>query len=248
MNKKVASLLGLLLLSNAAQAELVAGDWLSEGDSQVTIDTDTGIEWLKLNNTSGMSVNQVIAELGRDGDFEGWRLPTSEEVQALIETVLPTHTWNDASTTTHYSYKGYGQKSSTDYAKTWIEVLGYTNETPTPTTANWAIETHSYGLHVEDDGGVAMTGVLWQQSHNRGNDYYTTLLFDDWVNSNFDMDWTNGNRLGVFLVSDGGVTLSSINDPSININNPNSPAKVSTPFAFGTILVIGMASVRRRKK
>jgi len=40
--------------------------------------------------------------------------------------------------------------------------------------------------------------------------------------------------MGVLLVSDGGVTLSSINDPSLNIQNPQAPInQVSAPLLGG---------------
>lgn len=57
---------------------------------------------------------------------------------------------------------------------------------------------------------------------------------------------------GVYLVSDGGVTLSSINNPSLNVNNPNSPyatADVMSPASLGsvafTILLLGGGLLRR---
>lgn len=52
---------------------------------------------------------------------------------------------------------------------------------------------------------------------------------------------------GVYLVSDGGVTLSSINDPTLNQNNPNSPAKLSVPGAIAALGLAGLFGWRRRK-
>lgn len=59
---------------------------------------------------------------------------------------------------------------------------------------------------------------------------------------------------GVWLVSDGGTTISSINNPALNINNPNAPVNqvpdspvdvpVHTWFGLGLLLTI----LLRRKK
>lgn len=55
---------------------------------------------------------------------------------------------------------------------------------------------------------------------------------------------------GVYLVSDGGTTLSSINDPSININNPKAPinmADVSAPVGLATAGVLMLMLGARRR-
>ena len=60
-----------------AQAALVAlGDY--------TTDTDTGLDWLDLDLTLGMSFNQVNAELGTGGLFEGWQVATLDQAQTFL--------------------------------------------------------------------------------------------------------------------------------------------------------------------
>jgi hypothetical protein len=49
---------------------------------------------------------------------------------------------------------------------------------------------------------------------------------------------------GVFLVSDGGFTYSSINTPTINANNANAPADVPAPFLLS---LVALAFTFRRK-
>lgn len=61
---------------------------------------------------------------------------------------------------------------------------------------------------------------------------------------------------GVYLVSDGGTTLSSINNPMLNINNPNAPihhvpdvpADVPVHAGFGMLGLLLMAFGLRRHK
>ncbi|MCB5226492.1 DUF1566 domain-containing protein [Alishewanella sp. 16-MA] len=58
------------------------------------------------------------------------------------------------------------------------------------------------------------------------------------------------NYEGIYLVSDGGTTLSSINDPTININNPNAPinmADVSAPAGLAAAGVLILMMGARRK-
>lgn len=58
------------------------------------------------------------------------------------------------------------------------------------------------------------------------------------------------SRFGVWLVSDGGTTLTSINNPTLNLNNPKAPinmADVSAPagLAAAGVLML-MLGARRR--
>jgi hypothetical protein len=48
-----------------------------------TTDTSTGLDWLDLTATAGMSYNQVSAELGAGGMFEGWTYATRAQVTGL---------------------------------------------------------------------------------------------------------------------------------------------------------------------
>ena len=69
----------ILLLSSTtgAQAALIAnGDF--------TTDTDTGLDWLDHSVTAGLSFNQVTAELGAGGLFEGWQVATLDQAQTYL--------------------------------------------------------------------------------------------------------------------------------------------------------------------
>lgn len=66
-----------LLLSISAQAAIV-------DMGSVTRDTSTGLDWLDVTFTAGMSYNQVAAELGPGGNYEGWRYASVAELDQLI--------------------------------------------------------------------------------------------------------------------------------------------------------------------
>jgi hypothetical protein len=52
---------------------------------------------------------------------------------------------------------------------------------------------------------------------------------------------------GVYLVSDGGTTQSSLNDPSLNANNANAPSSVPLP-ATAALLGLGLLGFGARRK
>lgn len=78
-------LLSASLLSGAAQAELVNADWKVEGDGLAALDTSTGLEWLDVTITAGMSIFDVKSTLD---NYEGFRLATASETEALYTNYL----------------------------------------------------------------------------------------------------------------------------------------------------------------
>jgi len=67
----------LIIATATTQAALVAnGDFTS--------DTDTGLDWLDHSVTAGLSFNQVTAELGAVGLFEGWQVATLDQAHTYL--------------------------------------------------------------------------------------------------------------------------------------------------------------------
>ena len=64
----------------AAQAAYVSIDRSSVGDGQITLDTVSNLEWLDLDQTKPLSVNEAIADFSGDG----WRGATFADVNGLI--------------------------------------------------------------------------------------------------------------------------------------------------------------------
>jgi len=50
----------------------------------ITRDTETGLDWLDVTETRGLSFNDVVAQLSPDGAYEGWRYATYSELDELI--------------------------------------------------------------------------------------------------------------------------------------------------------------------
>ena len=210
----------LLTLSFASHAELVSTDWKTEGDALATLDTETGIEWLDLSETDELSIDTVVSMTSAGGEFEGRRLPSQSEVTALLNTLFPA----GISTGKHTSTEKYGESVSAFY-----ELFGYTGtDADTP---------RAYGLYQRDDtGAVRMAGVSGSNTvfANYSHSLYSTTFSHTYY--------------GVWLVSDGGDTLSSINDPSLNIMNANSPYNVPLAGSGALALLALGAGVRRKRR
>ena len=85
MIKRTLAVVGLTLslTPHAVNAAILSLD-SSFGSDTITRDTDTGLDWLDVTVTRGLSYNQVTAELGAGGTYEGYRYATMAELDALI--------------------------------------------------------------------------------------------------------------------------------------------------------------------
>ena len=54
------------------------------GTDNVTVDTTTGLEWLDLTASLGISVDDIQLQFGSGGSHEGWRHATTAEVTTLF--------------------------------------------------------------------------------------------------------------------------------------------------------------------
>jgi len=72
----------LLCMSFAALPAMATADLVDRG--LVTYDTQSGLEWLDLSETLGLSFNQVSAQFGAGGRYAGYRYATTLEAQNLL--------------------------------------------------------------------------------------------------------------------------------------------------------------------
>lgn len=93
MHKHMRSLgVPTLLVANlamplSANALLIDRDWVALNDAALTYDTDTGLEWLDVTVTAGLSYNDVTAELGAGGAYEGFSFATRQQILSLFSAV-----------------------------------------------------------------------------------------------------------------------------------------------------------------
>lgn len=237
-----------LLMAHAAHAEFVSTHWQAAGDAKATLDTNTGIEWLDLTFTDGKSRNQVVDLLSTT--LAGWRFPTASEVHTMMASMFPV--------LAAYEDTSYAVRTNTHSASTYDTGLKFRNlfgltHNNYQSAVDW--NRSSYGVFEEDDGSLAVSG------HNRR--VYSTsynYLYHNFNVANQDPAVTN-IYYGHFLVSDGGLTLSSIQDPTLNINNPNAPINqsgeppveppptpIQVPAPFGLVMFAGLMALYSRAR
>ena len=74
----------LLYSCCVTQAEIRIGDYHAPGDGLLTIDTNSGLEWLDWSYTAGISYNSMINLFGVGETYDGWRHATSDEARVLL--------------------------------------------------------------------------------------------------------------------------------------------------------------------
>jgi len=87
LKKGIKSIILLVALTTSAHAALIQHDWETVNDTALTYDTTTGLEWLDITVTAGLSYNEVAAELGTGGAYEGFSFASKQQVLNLLTAV-----------------------------------------------------------------------------------------------------------------------------------------------------------------
>jgi hypothetical protein len=226
----------LLLSITSAQAAFVQTDWSTTGDALATLHEETGLEWLNLSETNNMSINGVQALL--DTTYSGWRLPTRSEVSTMMNDVFSEVTISEERFSQQVYYPVYNPSIGSDHL--FFQTIGH--------DASRAIR----GLYINDQYGQRESETSTYTVLFAGMYYLTTSRATALnINANSPTsiageDYFTG-QYGVYLVSDGGTTLSSQLDPSININNAAAPINdVSAPALLG-LMGLGLFGFAARR-
>lgn len=157
-------------------------------------DTETNKEWLGLVETQAMSIDDVVTLL--ETDFKGWRLPTYQEVNALVNSVF-TNIEIDVESTERQMFNQ--PDLIAEDIQLFAEMFVSSENSP----------SRRVGLVMAPDGSVFTTGYrtdYWSNELQVNRDGLRT----DQYKANY----------GVWLVADGTTTLTGkaangINDVSI---------------------------------
>ena len=175
--------------------DFIETDWLVDGDKRALLDAKTGKEWLDLRETSGIGWDNIDQRLSTD--LSGWRKPTRAEVYELMENFFNVPTSN-------YTSNNY-QIPVGDSLENRVDLLF--NYMGTSLTDSYGYYT--YGSY-DHEGSLKNAGVM---NHFSSGYYYLRVNLS--VSAS---QYTGvGDVYGIWLVSDGGTTRSSIMNPSINI-------------------------------
>lgn len=210
MKKTILAIALVSSVSFSANAEFIETDWLADGDKSATFDNESGLEWLDLNITRGMSLTEAKSQLD-GGTLDGWRLPTEDELLQLVINLFPS-----ASS----PYGGWTNISAEDN-------LFYRNTFVSGDTA-----AYSYGMFQHDNGQISFMGT-----------YHSGLLAGFGFAKGVHSEAGRGDS-GIWLVSEGGTTLSSINDPTLG----GYRATASVPLPATSLLLLTSAFLMRNRR
>ena len=238
------------LLSGTAHADFVNIDWKEAGDNRAVVDTETGIEWLKLAETYNESSVGALAKTGEGQKYEGWRLATESEVFDMMLKLLDVTEAELESASQGIVTNNVFQVRRDDYLDDftlWENAFGSYAVTD---ASQFIKEAYlGYGMYLSDDGEEVLSGRLYHViDDSGGNSDDDNVYRQRSIVAHKHEGQIPSPIVGIFLVNDGGVTLSSIQDPSINVNNPNAPTSVSVGGGVSAlVLMLGAARLRRRR-
>tara|TARA_Y100000310_G_C20685687_1_gene818802 strand:- start:2899 stop:3654 length:756 start_codon:yes stop_codon:yes gene_type:complete len=242
MNRYAYTLLPLALLFSAySHAEFQQVSVNNLGDKRATLDKDTGIEWLDTNLTKGESFTSLSERLTKGGDLYGWRLPTKNEVFTMLDNYFSASyqgVFDTGVPVTDSTGVNFSSSKNTHVALYFINTFGQENSI---TPSNYTYKQAK--IRFKDGSGNAEYINIY---HSKYTSTASGRRVKDVRIRTYEQDDPNGtyanSSYGYFLVSDGGVTLDSINNPELNENNPNSPYNVPVPVwgvaCFGALLLL----------
>ena len=231
-----ALLAGSVALSSVgASAELISTDWLVEGDNLVTLNTVSGKEYLDLTQTKGMSIDMVKSLMSTT--YSGWHIASFAEMDGFLGESFTSFNHLEDGKYTPGPWPSYENKAQSNEIFKYSTLVG-SNSFVSP-SQNYS---YSIGYYYTEENGVGYAGSLYAQDVSSKKLHYYGL--DNDSSSLTSTSWTNH---GVWLVSNGGATYTSINDPSINIGENGQPA-ASVPLpATGAILLLALSGFGIRK-
>lgn len=183
-SKKIIAVLFLLsmVITTNANANLISVDLSKTGDSLLTYDTSTGLEWLDLTLTKGVSYNEVLSGFDGFTTSQGFRYATVNEVSGLFSNAGVAQTswvwgyWN-------FNNPGYLANSSL------VSLLGLTYPFD-------GLSTYSFGLNESNTLGGQGSHDYAMVGYNNHADYVASLAIGTLNDS------TNSPNVGSFLVRD----------------------------------------------
>ena len=232
MIKKTLALVGLTLSFSTSAAILSLDS--SYGSGTITRDTTSGLDWLDVTVTRGLSYDQVLDEMAPGGAYTGWRYATVTDLNQLITNFGYTAINHDCLEPAQYcDYMG----GDNLIVETMIKTLGDTLDAFLDSTGA-AYDTdengagHTWGLLAaeEPDSVVIRAGFI----HDR-----------ELVRRESGLLWTDNNDR---VTTDFGGALRGRSDVELGsfLVSPSAVPVPATIWLFSSAL-IGLVGVSRKK-
>jgi hypothetical protein len=174
-----------------SSGQFIETDWISANDKRVLLDTTTGYEWLDLRETTNTGTNGLPNRLSTD--LAGWRRATEAEIVEMMA--------NYTGITSPYTLHTVVDSSLEVKIDQFLSYMGI------HLTDSYG--QYTYGTYINGSGLLKNAGFV---NYFSTNTYY---LRQD-LSTSSSQSTGVGDTYGIWLVSEGGTTYSSINNPSIN--------------------------------
>lgn len=136
----IAAILIVSVVGTAADAALISMDDPTFGVGSLTRDTETGYEWLDLTITQAMSYDDVAAQLGLGGTFEGFSTASTSQFMELVQ-----HGgWSSG-----FNFNYFNDTTKYNTALSIAQLLGVTYSTTEPRNISFGFvsNTNIHGHH-----------------------------------------------------------------------------------------------------
>ena len=182
---RLAACLFVLLSFNASAA------LIDNTGNSFTTDTNSGLDWLDLDQSNGLSLNNAEAALS------GWRLATNNEVEHIFWLLFDG--FYDNSSAYNPDLEGISntyisQSLYPAYSKHNNDALFFTSLFGVTQNQPYASRTLAYGLYIDEDGLPQMMGTLADVADGRG-----TIFGLEYQQGDLGLDTTNP-AYGIYLV------------------------------------------------
>jgi hypothetical protein len=223
MFKRILLAASLMTMAGASQAELAHADYYS-GDQMVTVDSETGLAWMKLDMTQAYNLNTIESAFAEGEDFEGWTVATSDQVKNLWDGFFDVGTYNKNASSINFIGPTFGVEIAEFNA--FKEFIG---------GGAWGSAGYTYSVgeffQDEDSSAVGATGAAGFVATDGGfGSYYSPEVTQKYSFTDL--------TTGVYIVKDASLVSVSGN---YALNVPVGGAVVAS------LGLIGLAGMRRRK-
>lgn len=244
MFKRILVLVGLALSLSANAATISHYGYTH--DTETNIVTGGGVEWLRWDQTRGMSANEALATYRGDG----WELASNEQVAALLtpfssseENVNGSSSWSppvwDADeNTTQYFWLGYGPNDYINVER-FVSVFGGFDRSGLGDSDSWLQANAIFGKDLDGDGFLNRVAVAdeYQEDPYWNTDLEEFESVEVKGRYNIYSDTTSGT-VGAMDWSDGRYSVALVRVSEV-------PVPAAT-WLFGSAL-IGLAGIKRNK-
>lgn len=223
----------MAVCSTFSNAEIVELDLHEEGDALITYDTNSGLEWLDFKETEKYYSLYAIKNSAYVTE-KGFRIATQDELISLLSNIAETE----------FSQFSYDYRLENNNIYSWGNVYHHMAD---ENTHDLIELIKSFGLYEREYYKSAyplwryyLKGYFANHAGIEGNYGYAIVNANiQLVRGDFDYD----NNFKTTIIKDFNV--DNLTGSFFLVRDPND---VSAPFAIGTLSLMGLAAMRRKRK